>query len=57
MLTSIKSALYRAHIRARDQAAARRTVRLLDAQPDYLLRDMGLTRSSLKDAVLRGTGR
>ena len=53
MLTSIKSAL----CRARERAAVRRAVRLLDSQPDYLLRDMGLTRNSLQDAVLRGTAR
>lgn len=53
MLTSIKSAL----CRARERASVRRTCRLLDAQPDYLLRDMGLTRSSLHETVLRGTSR
>jgi hypothetical protein len=52
MLSSIKSAIGR----AQERAAARRAYRYLEGQSDYLLKDMGLTRESIRGAVFHGSG-
>jgi uncharacterized protein YjiS (DUF1127 family) len=52
MLSSIKSVIGR----AQERAAARRAYRYLEGQSDHLLRDMGLTRESVRGAVFRNQG-
>jgi uncharacterized protein YjiS (DUF1127 family) len=48
MLSSITSAIHR----SRERAGARRAFRQLQEQSDHILRDMGLTRDTLYDAVV-----
>ncbi|HRO12127.1 hypothetical protein [Amaricoccus sp.] len=48
MFSSIKAAI----ARSREQAAARRAVRLLEGQSDHLLADMGLSRETLFSSVV-----
>ena len=50
MLTSIRSAIARAN----ERAARRRDHRFLEGQSDYLLKNIGLTRDDVYEAVFRG---